>query len=305
MRILLTGGNGLIGHHLGSALDRAGIEFVKLVRNPLRAPTDAGEPFLGDLANAADVDRFVDLGDTLIHLAWTSNPRSSDRDINSDILQNLAVTARLFESFSKQHPHGHIIFASTGGDIYSFDPPYRPRAEDDKPEPNSSYSIQKLAAEHYLKRFARKHGTSSTVLRIGNVYGTFIPAERALGLIGVALSLLQKDRPIALLEPLNSVRDYVHLDDVAAAFTTVARNRPGQAEHRVFNVGSGIGHSIGDVFDAIHRVTGKAIQWHDAYPENQAPTWNVLEVARIRALTAWSPTIPLDQGIAAIWSKLG
>lgn len=59
---------------------------------------------------------------------------------------------QLFETFAKENPRGHIVFASTGGNMYQADLNVS-ASEQDIPHPWSSYSINKLAAENYLKLF--------------------------------------------------------------------------------------------------------------------------------------------------------
>jgi UDP-glucose 4-epimerase len=304
MTILLTGGTGFIGRHLSAHLRQKETGVVRLVRNSLRRDFDGSTDLPGDLANSADVDRFVSAGEILVHLACTSNPRSSNRDIQGDLRQNLLPTVRLFEQFARHQPRGHVVFASTGGDMYSFDPPHYPRREEDPPHPQSSYGIHKLAAEQYLEQFCRTYGISGTILRISNPYGAPITKERAHGLIGVALSTLKARHQMAVFDPLNSVRDYLHLDDLCDAFKAVIANPPSSGVCRLLNVGFGRGYSIAEVFSVIERVTGQIIDWRDEVPSTRATSWSVLDPTRLRSLTGWHPRIDLEQGVELLWQLL-
>ncbi|HML06688.1 MAG TPA: NAD-dependent epimerase/dehydratase family protein [Xanthobacteraceae bacterium] len=304
MTILLTGGTGFIGRHLSArSHDADKTAMVRLVRSTLHPDFDERTDLAGDLANAADVDQFVRAGSTLVHLACNGNPRSSNRDIIADLEQNLLPTVRLFERFAIRQPRGHVIFASTGGDMYSFDPPHHPRREENPPTPQSSHSIHKLAAERYLGQFCRLYGIAGTILRIGNSYGDPVPEKTTHGLIGVALRTLFTGRQMAVIDPLSSVRDYIHLDDLCDVFRAMIANPPSSGVCRVLNVGSGIGHSIAEVFKLIERVTGRAVNWRDEIPPGRPSSWNVLDTTRLRSLTGWRARIDLEQGIAMLWRR--
>jgi UDP-glucose 4-epimerase len=305
MTLLLTGGTGFIGRHLSASLCTARkAAVVRLVRNSLHPDFDEQTDMVGDLGNSADVDQFVAAGDVLIHLASTSNPRSSGRDAVADLEQNLLPTVRIFERFAIRQPGGHVIFASSGGHMYSFDSPYQPRREEDPPQPQSNYAIHKLAAERYLERFCRIHGIAATVLRISNAYGDAISEKRAHGLIGIAMSTILTGRQMAVIDPLHSVRDYIHLFDICEVFKAVVAKPPSSGTLRLLNVGSGIGYSIAEVFKVIERVTGRAVQWRDEIPADQPATWNVLDATRLSHLTGWRPRIALDEGIDRLWRRV-
>jgi UDP-glucose 4-epimerase len=69
--------------------------------------------------------------------------------------------------------------------VYAAKPDKSSYRETDPCAPVSSYGIQKLAAEEYLRLAARKGHLTATVLRVGNAYGTLLPHHRMQGLIGV------------------------------------------------------------------------------------------------------------------------
>src|SRR5438270_153202 len=64
--------------------------------------------------------------------------------------------------------------------------------------PSTSYGIQKLAFEQYLRMAANEGWLTATVLRIGNAYGTLLPRERLQGFIGVALNHIVHDEPVRI-----------------------------------------------------------------------------------------------------------
>lgn len=303
--VLMTGGTGLIGRHLRRHMaGQADLRLRCLVR-PAKGRTLIPETDVpGNLADPEDARRFVEQGSTLVHLACTTNPRTSNADIRSDLEQNLLTSVFLFEEFLKGNPGAHVIFASTGGDMYSYDPPYVPRRETDAAMPHSSYSIHKLAIEHYLSLLCAMHGGRGTVLRISNPYGERVSEERGHGLVGVALSKVLLGHELQVVEPINSVRDYLHLDDLASAFDAVRRDPPAPGNCELYNVGSGTGHSIGDVIAIVEAITLRPLSWRSVVRPGQRATWNILDYGKFAARYGWSARVSFEEGVQRLWSDL-
>ncbi len=303
--VLVTGGTGFIGRPLCRLFARRPEwRLRRLVRPAPGRALDPDTDVPGDLLRADGIPKFVEDGDCLIHLACTTTPRTSDADLAADIDQNLATSVRLFEEFLRRNPGGHIVFASTGGDMYSFDPPYAPRRETDPAVPHSGYSTHKLAAEHYLRLLCDRHGGSGTVLRIGNPYGERVSEERGQGLIGIALVKAMLGHELQVIEPLESVRDYLHLDDLVAAFDAVIGTVPDAGRCRIFNVGSGSGHSIGEVIETVEKITGRPLAWRSVVPAERRPSWNVLDAGHFSQAFGWKAAIPFESGVRRLWEEL-
>ncbi len=233
----------------------------------------------------------------LIHLACDSYPRSSNLDMKQDIQHNLIPTIQLFEAYAKANPGGHIIYSSSGGNMYDSTPGTVIHTEEDVPCPQSSYSIHKLAAENYLRLFCEMYGIRGTILRISNPYGVLHTKQRAQGLIGVALARLFADEPIHIFDSLDSVRDYIHMDDVVAAFELAVQQPPKGKACRLLNVSSGVGYTLAEVLNHIEAATGRSfIKQHSSEPL-PAPTRSVLSNKKIKEALRWIPQISLRQGI--------
>lgn len=303
--VLVTGGTGLIGSHLCRHLvARAGISLRRLVRAREGRDLDPDTDVVGTLDCDDDVRRFAGRGDCLIHLACTTNTRTSNADIRGDLEQNLLTSVRLFEEFLRRNPGGHIVFASTGGDMYSYGPPFIPRRESDPAVPHSAYSIHKLALENYLSLLCAMHGGRGTVLRIGNPYGERVSEGRGQGLVGIALVKALLGHELLVFEPIDSVRDYLHLDDVNTALGAVLDNPPLPGCCEIYNVGSGTGHSIGDVIATVELVTSRPLARKIVVPPGRNPTWNVLDIAKIAARFGWAPRVSFEEGVRRLWVEL-
>lgn len=299
--LAVTGVTGFIG---GYVVPRLGVPYRALVRKPEEVRPQSGD-ILGDLLNSFDTRQLVQGADHLLHLACSTNPRSANRDIPADLQQNLLPSVTLFEQFYQQNPQGHIVFASTGGAMFDHSVNRGKLAETEIPKPWSSYGIHKLALEEYLSMLAAKYGGRATVLRISNPYGVFLPSARGQGLIGVALTLHRNSQPLSVIEPLETVRDYIHVEDVLEAMQLAFATPPEAGKVRLLHIGSGTGLSIAQVIAAIGRATGRELPYTLTDAARQLPvTYNTLDPAKALVELKWQPQKGFEQGLQALWQSV-
>ena len=304
--LVITGSTGFIGRSISPHLPFPQRRLVS--KKPAEAvPSNLCTYLLGDLKNPPEVDLFTEKASTLVHLASRNNPRNSNHRIQEHINQDLLSTLHLFETFAKKNPDGHIIFASTGGNMYHTGLPYIPRTEKDIPMPASAYGIQKLAAEHYLRLMCDLYSVKATVLRISNPYGTLLSTTRAHGLIGVAFSKILADEVLPIIDPLESVRDYLHLNDLIEAFCLTIKHPPATGEFRLFNVSSGIGHSLDQVLCTMEKLTRYSIKREYQSTSRPSPSlnsWSVLSYQHFYECLGWCPKIELAEGLTKMWKDI-
>jgi dTDP-L-rhamnose 4-epimerase len=127
--------------------------------------------------------------------------------------------------------------------------------EDAAPDPRNGYAATKLHQEHLVSVWARECGGSAAALRFHNVYGPGMPQGTPYaGVAAIFRSALEAGRAPTVLEDGAQRRDFVHVDDVAAAVTAAVvpppqaldgEGRP--APMRAYNVGSGTVATIGEL----------------------------------------------------------
>src|SRR4029077_10960137 len=132
-------------------------------------------------------------------------PRTPFSQLDAAMEGHLMPTLSLFRRYAELNPEGHIIFASSGGNIYGKFPEAGFFTEEDIPRPLSLYSYLKLAAEHHLPLLADTYGVRATVMRISNPYGVLLPGNRGQGLIGIAFSKLLAKEPLEIFDSLDVV----------------------------------------------------------------------------------------------------
>ncbi|QLL05777.1 NAD-dependent epimerase/dehydratase family protein [Mycobacterium vicinigordonae] len=91
-------------------------------------------------------------------------------------------------------------------------------AEDVALRPRSLYAASKTAQEHYALAWSEATGGSVVALRYHNVYGPGMPRDTPYsGVAAIFRSSLEKGLPPKVFEDGRQMRDFVHVDDVAAA----------------------------------------------------------------------------------------
>ena len=300
MVIGIAGATGFVGSYLSRYLGVRAPGSIRLLTRNAEVSQDAEQfhVICGDLLSAADCERFVDGLDVIYYLAHTNSPVNSDRDQVSDTMCNLIPLLNFIRAVERVGKRPQIVYFSSGGAVYGSRLGGDPYRETDPCHPASSYGIQKLAAEQYL-RLAAAHGhLTATVLRVGNAFGTLLPQHRSQGLIGVAVNNVLHGRPVRVFGNPHNVRDYVHLEDVCSIAQRVAEPR---GPFMVLNVGSGEGHSVLQILALIESCCGSPISIEtDADCGRQLVDWVVLDNSLARREYGWSPAVGLRSGIDAM-----
>jgi UDP-glucose 4-epimerase len=304
MAIGITGAKGFIGSYLSNHVVATQPGPVRLfARNSANYQSPPGtQVFLGDLLSQSDCQRFAEDLHLIYYLAHNNTPINSDFDLPSDALVNLVPLLNLLQAIQKLGTKPHVVYFSSGGAVYAPKKDRVPYRETDPCAPGSSYGIQKLAAEEYLRLAAHKGYLTSTVLRVANAYGTPLSRFRTQGLIGVAVNCVAQGQPVRVFGNPDNVRDYVHLEDISEI--AVRGSVPNQA-FTIVNVGSGVGHSVLDILRVIEELWGKPIDIHsDLTCGNWLADWVVLDNTKAREEFGWLPAFDLRGGIASMLAGL-
>lgn len=100
--------------------------------------------------------------------------------------------------------------------------------EDAPLRPRSLYAASKTAQEHYALAWAESCGGSVVALRYHNVYGPGMPRDTPYsGVAAIFRSALERGEAPKVYEDGGQMRDFVHVDDVAAANVAAVDASPG------------------------------------------------------------------------------
>ena len=258
MRVLVTGGAGFIGKHVLEWLLSYGHEVLVIddfsTGRPSHVPS--GIPVkVSDLTalSAADLVEVLDRHaiNGVIHLAAIHFIPDCMARPERTFEINTRVTHALVEALAS-HPVESFVLASTM-DVYGIDDRVHREVED--PAPANVYGLSKFLSEEIVASATRRGLCQSAVaLRLANVYG---PYETNPHLIPDILDRISRPTEAELVTGyLGATRDFVFVEDVAAAFghaVTVAP--PGW---RRLNVGTGRGVPVRMVVQFLQSLLGDA-----------------------------------------------
>ena len=295
MRVLITGGTGRIARALAPRLRSLG-HSIFVTERSVRPHSVSEDPectvlHVDCFQSPALFGQSVREGDTVIHLACSSDPMISQVDPLADIRTNLSGTLALFRE-SMARGARRFVFASSGGTIYG---PANGRdtiPEDAPLEPISMHGAMKSATETYLRAAAHGCDIVLQILRISNPYGLLGGPQRQ-GLIDVAIRTLRSGGRLSVWGDGSVVRDYLYVTDLLSAFELALQNE----SSFTLNVGSGVGASVNqiiellarhfDLTDRVDRLPGRPID----------VARNVLDISAAQRVLGWSPTVALAEGI--------
>ena len=301
--ILVTGGAGYIGSHVVKQLGAAGENVVTLdnLSTGFEAAVTAGDLVIGDTGDAALLDRlFADHKiDTVMHFAAHTIVPESVADPLKYYGNNTASSRTLLE---RAHAHGvkHVVFSSTAA-VYGV--PKDGKASESTPtRPINPYGSSKLMTEWMLRDLAHAGGPSYVALRYFNVAGceptgtigqstpkatllVKVACEAAVGQ-RAGVSIFGTDYPTP---DGTGLRDYIHVEDLAAAHLDSLRYLRGGGKSSTLNCGYGHGYSVREVLEAVQRLNGAALNITEEPRRAGDPPELVAATEKIHQVLGWMP----------------
>jgi UDP-glucose 4-epimerase len=247
----------------------------------------------GDFMNVGDLTSALDGIDTVLHFIGTTIPQTSMNDMQFDIESNVLTTVRLLELMSTRKAQ-RLIFSSSGGTVYGIPQQERPLSELDPTEPIAAYGVSKLMIEKIIKLFDYNYGIPSVILRISNPFGESQHPSRPQGAVGVFLHKALRGETIPVWGDGSVVRDYIYQTDVASAVEAVLANPQVSG---IYNVGTGIGHSLNQVLEVIRSTTGEPCRVAFNPARSFDVPYNVLAIDKLRDATGWTPRYSVAEGV--------
>ena len=283
MRILLTGAAGFIGARVNTALRDAGHDVVAIdaMLGAAHGPAAESPPEcrIVDVRDAAALAPLLDGVDAVCHQAAVvgaginaadAPAYGSHNDYGTTVLlaemfaagcQRLVLASSMVVYGQGRYDcpeHGQIdplprTRADLDAGVFEHRCPvcgepvqWRLVGEDAPLRPRSLYAASKTAQEHYALAWSESTGGSVVALRYHNVYGPHMPRDTPYsGVAAIFRSELESGDVPRVFEDGGQMRDFVHVDDIAAA--NVAAVEAGLGGFEAFNVCSGRPISIKDV----------------------------------------------------------
>jgi len=304
MRVLVIGADGFVGGHLVAHLRDAGDAVVEGI-GPHGTPAADRHPV--DVRDRPRVDALVEQArpEAIYHLAAVAYGPDASADLASALSITVGGTVNVLEAARKLDPAPTILVPGSS-EVYGAPDTDQPIAEATPPRPVSLYGATKLSQESIALTYGRAHGIPIVVTRSFNHIG---PGQRdAFAVASFARQLRRIEHgdaePVLRVGNQAPVRDFADVRDVVRAYRLlVAGGHTGEP----VNVASGVGISIGELIGRLIAMSGMAVEVavdpHRVRVDD--PPRIVGDISRLRRLTGWAPTIPLDETLGAIWADAG
>ncbi len=302
-QILVTGGAGYIGSHVVRQLGEAGEDVVTLdnLSTGFEAAVKSGELIIGNTGDADLLERIFSEHaiDTVMHFAAHTIVPESVADPLKYYGNNTASSRTLLEA-SARHGVRHFVFSSTAA-VYGI--PEGGRASEDSPtQPINPYGTSKLMTEWMLRDLAVAGGPSYVALRYFNVAGCEPSGTigqstpKATLLVKVACEAATGRRPGVAIFGTDyptpdgtGLRDYIHVEDLAAAHLDALSYLRDGGESTTLNCGYGHGYSVREVIAAVERANGEPLTVTEEPRRAGDPPELVAVAERVREVLGWIP----------------
>lgn len=271
--VLVTGGAGFIGSHISKALFRAAYQPV-VYDNLSTGHADAvrwGPLVLGDVADARTLRRTIEefAPACIVHCAANAYVGESVENPRKYYANNVGGGLTLLET-ALDMGLTNIVFSSS---CATYGVPERLPIDEESPQvPINPYGRTKLIFEMMLEDFAVAHGLRFVALRYFNAAGadpdgelrerhepeTHIIPRALLAAVGRLphFEVFGRDYPTS---DGTCVRDFIHVSDLAEAHVAAVDHLLFGGETLRLNLGSGRGTSVGEIIEAIGRITGRNV----------------------------------------------
>ena len=258
-----------VGSHAAKALARSGlipVTYDNLVRGHREAVRWG--PFVeGDIGDKAkQLETFERYGiRSVLHFAGFAYVAESVKHPEIYFENNVTKSLTLLDAAVEAELR-HVVFSSSCATYGA--PAQVPIAEETPQLPLNPYGETKLIIERALRRYGDAHGFTWTALRYFNAAGADVDGE--LGeehspethLIPLVLEAALGGSPVEILgddyptPDGTCVRDYVHVSALAEAHVRALDYLMRGGMSIALNLGTGRGHSVKQVIEAVEKVTG-------------------------------------------------
>lgn len=301
--VLVTGGAGYIGSHVVRQLGEAGEAIVVLDDLSTGFPQAVlyGDLVVGNTGDEVCLDRiFAQYEiDAVMHFAAHTVVPESVADPLKYYRNNTAASRTLLEKCQKSNVR-HFIFSSTAA-VYGI-PAGGIASEESPTAPINPYGQSKLMTELMLRDLAAVTPLCYVALRYFNVAGSdpecrigqSTPKATLLTKVACEAVVGKRDRVLIFGTDYDTpdgtgVRDYIHVEDLAAAHLAALDYLRRGGESTILNAGYGRGFSVREVVAMVEQVARITLDKREVERRAGDPPTLVAAVDKIRRTLDWAP----------------
>lgn len=338
MRILVTGGAGLVGSHTAEYYAKRGDEVIvldNLMRSRLFGYDKKSveynwnylarykniERIKGDVRNEEDVLKAIGNGvDVVIHTAGQPGVPLSIRIPKEDFSINAFGTLNVLECLRKKCKEATFVYCSTNK-VYGENVDKIPLIEKEKRyiydgvegvsekmpidhTGHTPYGVSKYVGDIYTQEYAHIYGMKTAIFRMSCIFGTRQFGFEDQGWVAWFIIAALFNRPITIYGNGKQVRDLLYVDDLVEAYDKFIES---DLKHVVFNIGGGSENttSLLEFLDLLEKQTGKRskITFSNWRPSDQKVY--ISDISKVKKVLNWKPKINPKEGMKKLisWVK--
>ena len=188
--------------------------------------------FKGNIRKREELEKIIVKGDVVINLVGTTTiPQDEKNHLDVNVMGQQVVASVCAKKGAR------VIYLST---VHVYTSGKSLSRESDEVCPEDVYSFSKKLGEEVYEFYARVHGLSAVIFRLGSVYG---PQHKKGAVFAMMQSL--KERGTIEISKQRVVRDFIYIDDVLLAIQrAVAYPKKG---FHLFNITNGTGVELAGI----------------------------------------------------------
>jgi CDP-paratose 2-epimerase len=332
MRILVTGGAGLVGSHCAEffALENPKNEVIvldNLMRSQIFGYDKDSVEFnwnylkkfknierlKGDVRNDDDVKKAIGKGvDVLIHTAGQPGVPSSVRMPLEDFSINAFGTLNVLEAARQKSKDTIVIYCSTNK-VYGENVDKIPLAEHEKRYTfkdvagvseemctdltgHTPYGVSKLVGDLYVQEYSHIYKMKTGVFRMSCTYGTRQFGFEDQGWVAWFIIATLFNKPVTIYGNGKQVRDMLYVDDLVDAFNRFIHS---DSQRGLFNIGGGPKNTISllEFLDELELLTDRRpkVNFSDWRPSDQKVY--ITDTSKLEKILSWKIKTPVKEGL--------
>ena len=319
MNILVTGGLGLIGHHVVNKLESLGHDVVITDTRTTYGiiPQDEIDYLMDerlkkiktnyiykiDISNGDSIDWLIQKHQPAIIIHMASFPRQKVVNANPAMgartmmegLMNLCESAKKHKVSKFLYISSSMVYGDFTDDV----------TEDYNCKPQGQYGIMKLSGEHIVKDYSRRNCFTHTIIRPSAVYGPLDVEDRV-----IAKFMLTAMRGGTLnVNGANETLDFTYVDDAADGIVAAALSD--NTKNKTYNITKSHSRTLLEAAQLALKLAGGGtllVKDKDA----DFPSRGALNIDAARRDFNFDPKIDVEEGFeryyewlsnSAFWSK--
>ena len=311
MKILVTGGLGLIGHHVVAKLEALGhsVVITDTRTNYGIIPHDEIDYLMSERIKKIKTDRIyrIDISNRenidwlikeykpaiIIHMASfprqkvvNSDPSWGSR-VMSEGLLNLCESAKKYNVCKFVYISSSMVYGDFTDDV----------TEDAICKPQGQYGIMKLAGEWLVKDYSRKGYFSHVIIRPSAVYGPLDVEDRVIA----KFMLTAMRGGVLKVNGANETLDFTYVEDAADGI--LAASLSPNTNNKIYNITKSHSRSLLDAAELAVKIVGKgSIEVRDK--DSDFPSRGALNINAARQDFNYNPQVDVEEGFQKYYEWL-